>query len=53
MMPDRNEFQRVSLTLEAAVRFPDVGTRHGAEGETWLPAADLETMTCDDTAPRS
>ena len=61
MMPNRNEFQRVSLTLEAAVRFPDIGTRHGtlsrrsgawavvrwdgAEGETWLPGADLENVT--------
>jgi hypothetical protein len=45
MMPDRNEFQLVSLTLEAAVRFPDIGTRHGAEGETWLPGADLVNVT--------
>ena len=61
----------VRLTVQAAERFPDIGTRHGSMavseteagrwyrvdwpgvGSTWLLGADLETVTCDDTAPRS
>lgn len=60
-MPDPNanaNMARVSLTLDAAQRFPDIGTRRGTllrqsgawaivqwdatNGETWLPADALE-----------